>query len=134
MDKEIKILLVDDETSFTQTMAFWFESKGYSVSSAPDGMTAVEMIKKELPDIVFLDLNMPVMDGGETLRQIRKVSKELPVIIISAYLDNQKRMSEVRECGISGVFYKGKDFEKCLSLLETTLRTHRSLKKDPADS
>ncbi len=131
MTKDIKILVVDDEVSFTQTMAFWFESKGYTVESAPNGAVALEMIKKSLPDIVFLDLNMPVMDGAETLHQLRKFNKDLPVIIISAYLEDQKTMAKVREGGISGVFYKGKDFEKCLSLLETTLRTHKSLKKEP---
>lgn len=132
MDKVIRILLVDDEMSFTETMAFWFQSKGYSVMTASNGQIALDTIKKSPPDIVFLDINMPVMDGAETLKQLRTFNKELPVIIISAYLDDQKKMTEIRAQGISGVFYKGKDFEKCLVLLETALRTHKSLRKETA--
>jgi DNA-binding response OmpR family regulator len=130
MSKEIRVLLVDDEVSFTQTMAYWFESKGYAVDVANDGRAALEKIKKQTPDIMFLDLNMPLMDGVETLRELRKINKELPVIVISAYLDDQKTMMDIREQGISGVFYKGKDFDKCLVLVETALRTHKSLKKE----
>ncbi len=130
MNKDIRVLLVDDEVSFTQTMAFWFQSKGYAVDVANDGKAALEIIRKNAPDIMFLDLNMPVMDGVATLRELRKINRELPVIIISAYLDDQKTMMDIREQGISGVFYKGKDFDKCLVLVETALRTHKSLKKE----
>lgn len=130
MDKGIRVLLVDDEVSFTQTMAFWLESKGCRVSTTHDGRSALDLIKKEAPDIIFLDLNMPIMDGVETLKQLRKFNTDLPVIVISAYLDDQKKMMEIREQGISGVFYKGKDFDKCLSLLETALRRHKNLQKD----
>lgn len=129
MNKDIRVLLVDDEVSFTQTMAYWFSSKGYAVDVANDGKAALEQIKKQAPDIMFLDLNMPVMDGVATLRELRTFNKELPVIIISAYLDDQKTMMDIREQGISGVFYKGKDFDKCLVLVETALRTHKNLKK-----
>jgi hypothetical protein len=52
----------------------------------------------------------------------------VPVIIISAYVDDRKA-KEAMELGISGVFYKGKEFQEGLSLLETTLRTHKQLKK-----
>ena len=128
MNKDIKILLVDDEQDFTQPMSFWFESKGYSVIVASDGQSAIQMIKSKKPDIVFLDLNMPVMDGIETLKRIRKFNKEIPVIIISAYVDPQK-IAEMKPYGISGVFYKGEEFDKGLTLLESTLRTHKRLKK-----
>lgn len=128
-DKKIKVLMVDDEVDFTQTMAFWFKSRGYIVETASDGKSAIRMIKENMPDIVFLDLNMPVMDGEKTLRKIRKFKKDLPVIIISAYIEDQEKMKKVNIYGISGVFYKEKDFTEGLSLLETVLRTHKKLKK-----
>lgn len=129
MDKERKVLLVDDETDFTQPMAFWFKSKGYSVLVASDGESAIRMIKEDAPDIVFLDLSMPVMDGTQTLKRIREFNKDIPVIIISAYVED-KRAKEASSYGISGVFYKGKDFKEGLSLLESVLRTHKSLKRE----
>ena len=128
MEKNIKILLVDDETDFSQPVAFWFGSKGYYVIIATSGASAVEMVRDKKPDIVFLDLNMPIMDGASTLKKIREFDKDTPVIIVSAYADQQK-IKEIEPYGISGVFYKGADFNEGLSLLESTLRTHKRLKK-----
>jgi two-component system response regulator (stage 0 sporulation protein F) len=109
-------------------MSFWFESKGYSVIVASNGLEAIEKIKNQNPDIVFLDLNMPVMDGVETLKKVRAFNKELPIIVVSAYLDTT-RVKEAYNYGISGVFYKGADFKEGLALLETALRTHKKLQK-----
>lgn len=129
MDKEISILLVDDEPDFTQPMSFWLKSKGYSVKVASDGKIALKIMKEDAAlDIIFLDLNMPVMDGLEALKKIREFNKNIPVIIISAYVDDS-RISEANSYGISGVFYKGKDFMEGLSLLETAIKTHKKLKR-----
>ena len=127
MEKEIKVLLVDDETDFTKPMAFWFGSKGYYVIVASDGENGVRLVKEKNPDVVFLDLNMPGMDGIQTLQKIREFNQEIPVIIISAYTD-QLKIDQVATYKISGVFYKGEDFDQGLSLLESTLRRHKKLK------
>lgn len=128
MDKEIKVLVVDDEADFRQVMTVWLESKGYFVVSAPDGKNAVQSVKEKKPNIVFMDLRMPIMDGSETIKQIRKFNKNIPIIIISAYL-NDPKIKEIAASDISGVFYKNDDFEKGLTLLESVLRTHKKLKK-----
>lgn len=128
MDKQIKVLLVDDELDFRKLMTFWLESKGYSVIGAANGEDAVKAARDAAPDIIFMDLNMPVMDGAQALRKIREFNKDIPVIIISAYVDDKRAKSAV-ESGISGVFYKGKDFQEGLSLLESALRTHKQLKR-----
>lgn len=125
--KEIKVMLVDDEPDFTQPMAFWLTSKGYAVVEVGDGKEALKKIKEEKPDIVFLDINMPVMDGITTLKEIRQFDKDIPVIFISAYVSDP-RVQEASGFGISGVFYKGSDFNEGLTLLETVLRTHKHLK------
>lgn len=127
-NKNIKVLVVDNEADFRQLMTFWLESKGYLAITASDGETAIRLIKEDTPDVMFLDLKMPAMDGTETLKRIRKFNKDLPVIIISAYVDDL-RAKEAIPYGISGVFYKGKDFDEGLSLLEAALRTHKKLKK-----
>ena len=128
MSEAVKILMVDDENDFRQPMVLWFKTKGYNVFGAENGKEALEIINANKPDIVFLDLNMPVMDGFETLKRIRKIDKHLPVIIISAYAGPQ-RIKEMQPYEISGVFYKGSDFEESLSLIETVLRAHKKLKK-----
>jgi len=128
MEKEIKVLLVDDEPDFRQPMGFWLKSKGYLVVTADNGEEGLKKVQEEAPDIVFLDINMPVMDGLSCLKKLRETNKEIPVIIISAYIDDP-RAKEAIGIGISGVFYKGNDFSEGLNLLETILRTHRKLKR-----
>jgi CheY-like chemotaxis protein len=127
-EKVIKALIVDDEADFRELMAFWLKSRGYEVLTAPEGETAVRIAQQESPDIIFMDLSMPVLDGYGALKKIREFNKEVPVIIISAYVDD-KKAKEAMALGISGVFYKGKDFQEGLSLLEAALRTHKGLKK-----
>lgn len=127
--KKITVLLVDDQDDFRQLMTFWLNSKGYSVITASDGKNAIRLVKEKGQDILFLDLKMPVMGGLETLKRIRKFNKTLPTIVISAYVDDPDS-KEIMSYGISGIFYKGKNFEEALSLLESALRTHKRLKKD----
>jgi CheY-like chemotaxis protein len=127
-NKDIVVLVVDDEADFRQLMTFWLESKGYSVISADNGENAVNQIRDKNPDIVFMDLRMPIMDGLEAIKKTREFNKDIPIIVISAYVDDAK-LKEAITYGTSGVFYKGKDFEEGLSLLEVALRTHKKLKK-----
>ena len=127
MDKDIKVLVVDDEADFRQLTTVWLESKGYSVISAANGKSAVQLVKEKKPSIIFMDLRMPVMDGSETIKEIRRFNKNVPIIIISAYVDDPK-IKEIASSDISGIFYKSEDFEKGLVLLESVLRRHKRLK------
>lgn len=127
--KGIKVLVVDDEDDYRQLMVFWLQSKGYNALPASNGESAVRLVKEENPDIIFMDLRMPVMDGPKTIAAIREFNKDVPIIIISAYLDDSKIREATVAPGIAGVFYKGKDFSQSLILLESALRTHKKLKK-----
>ena len=129
-NKNIKVLLIDDEDDFRQLMKFWLESKGYSVLAASNGAEGIKLVKNDQPNIIFLDLRMPVMDGVATLKEIRTFDRDLPVIVISAFLDDP-RAKEAMAFGISGVFNKAKNFDEGLTILEVALRRHKSLKRDP---
>ena len=124
----IRVLVVDDEADFRNLMTFWLESKGYKVITAGDGKSAIELVRAKQADIVFMDLRMPIMDGVDAMKNIRTFDAVTPVIIISSYIADPK-IQEASSHGMSGVFYKGEDFDKNLPLLETVLRTHKNLKK-----
>ena len=96
--------------------------------TASNGKIAVELVKQKKADIVFMDLRMPVMDGIDALKSIRAFDMDTPIVIISSYIADPK-IQEAKPYGMSGVFYKGADFDVNLPLLETVLRTHKSLKK-----
>jgi two-component system response regulator AtoC len=72
---------------------------------------------------------MPVMDGVQTLKNIRQLNKDIPVIVITAYASDEK-VTEAEKYGISGLFYKYKDLSESANLIETVLRRHKGLKQE----
>jgi CheY-like chemotaxis protein len=85
MSDKKRILLVDDEEGIQLLYREEFEDEGYQVQSAYNGEEALEMFKKDPPDLVILDINMPGMNGIEVLRQMKEIRPDLPVILSSAY-------------------------------------------------
>ena len=67
-----KIIVVDDEYFISRSLLFMFEKDGYSCSIASDGRIALELIKRKKPDLVFLDISMPKMNGYQVCREIRR--------------------------------------------------------------
>lgn len=82
---KITMLLVDDEEEFRQSTSRVLARRGFVVHEAASGEEAVEMLASLTPDIVLLDLRMDGMDGIATLREMRKVQPELPVIILTGH-------------------------------------------------
>jgi two-component system alkaline phosphatase synthesis response regulator PhoP len=79
--KDIKILLVDDEPDILEIVGYNLSQEGYKICTASNGKEAVEMAKKELPQLIILDVMMPEMDGIEACELIRKLPKMEHVII-----------------------------------------------------
>jgi len=84
MAKE-KILIIEDEQYLADLYKLKFDSEGYNVSVAYDGKAGIEEAKKFKPDIILLDIVMPVMDGYETLVELKKSeeTKDITVYILS---------------------------------------------------
>ncbi|MBM4288938.1 MAG: sigma-54-dependent Fis family transcriptional regulator, partial [Deltaproteobacteria bacterium] len=79
------ILVVDDEPSIVQTISGILQDEGFEVLTAPDGETALHVVEEETPDLVFLDIALPGMDGLEVLQQVKEQRPLLPVVMVSAY-------------------------------------------------
>jgi len=80
-----KILIVDDEESIRFLYKEELEDEGFEVELANNGKEALEKLPLFKPDLITLDIKMPVMDGIETLKRIREIERRLPVILCSAY-------------------------------------------------
>jgi two-component system, OmpR family, alkaline phosphatase synthesis response regulator PhoP len=78
-----KILLVDDEAAIVQSLRYNLERSGYAVTAAGDGRTAVALAASEQPDLVILDIMLPLLDGIEACKEIRKTSS-VPIIMLTA--------------------------------------------------
>ena len=80
-----RILLIDDDAGIRESMRMPLEYEGYEYASAASAEEGVAAIERESPDIVFLDIKMPGMDGLEALTRIRAIDESLPVVMISAH-------------------------------------------------
>ncbi|HEY8298151.1 MAG TPA: response regulator transcription factor [Candidatus Baltobacteraceae bacterium] len=78
-----KILVVDDEAAILQTLRYNLERSGYTVCTASDGRSAIAMAQREEPDLIVLDIMLPVLDGIEACKEIRKTSS-VPIIMLTA--------------------------------------------------
>ncbi len=80
-----RILVVDDEPAIRDTMRMLLEYDGHDVLVAGSGQEALAMVEREAPDLVFLDVKMPGLDGLETLQRLRALNDAVPVVMISAH-------------------------------------------------
>ena len=87
-----KILVVDDIEENIALLTFELEDEGHSVISARNGLECLEKISSIQPDLIFLDISMPVMDGMETLQHLKIAAntREIPVIMVSANEDQEQ--------------------------------------------
>jgi two-component system alkaline phosphatase synthesis response regulator PhoP len=77
-----KVLVVDDEEPILELLKYNLEKDGYEVKTANDGLRAVEIAKKFIPDLVLLDIMMPKMDGVETCRLIRQIPEMQKAFVV----------------------------------------------------
>ena len=81
------ILIIDDDPAVRGAFTLILEDAGYDVRIASSGAQGIEMVNKQHPDLIFLDLRMPDMDGVETLRRLKNVDESLLVYIVTAFAD-----------------------------------------------
>ena len=85
------VLIADDDPQIREILRVYLEKEGYSVEEAEDGAQAILKVQSEQPALLLLDIMMPVLDGIEVCKQVRKISK-VPVIMITAKDDDDDRI------------------------------------------
>ncbi|HSX44849.1 MAG TPA: response regulator [Candidatus Saccharimonadales bacterium] len=105
--KSQKIVIVEDKPELSEIYKARLEILGYTCFTALDGKTALELIQKEIPDLVLLDLMVPVIAGDQILKTMRESDwgKKIPVLILSA-LNEQDAPAGLRSLGIEGYAVK----------------------------
>lgn len=88
---ELRVLVVDDEPAIRRFLQVNLAQRGYQVTVAPEGFTAIQYMEQELPDLVVLDLAMPGMNGVEICNWIRERS-DVPVIVMSAHHEEELKV------------------------------------------
>ena len=85
-DKQPVVLVADDEEDIKVVLRMFLEAVGYEVVTAFDGLDALEQIKSTKPDVVLMDIMMPVIDGIEVVRQMKATPgiRDIPVVMLTA--------------------------------------------------
>ncbi len=120
------ILIVDDTPANLQFLAGMLKKQGHKVRPVPGGKLALEAARRELPDLILLDINMPEMDGYEVCKELKAnpLLAEIPVIFISA---NTETTDKVKAFAIGGVDYVTKPFQ--FEEVDARVRVHLEIRR-----
>jgi CheY-like chemotaxis protein len=118
------ILVVDDDPDMQDIMALTLEMGGFQVSRASNGREALERVEEEMPDLILLDMRMPVMDGWAFAAAVRqRHARCCPIVVCTAAEDAQRRACEVDAVGCLS---KPFELDEMLRLVESVVAHQRN--------
>jgi two-component system, chemotaxis family, chemotaxis protein CheY len=118
--RPVRAVVIDDTTDIRELLRIVLSRSGMDVvGEAGDGLAGVELVRAERPDVVLLDLSMPVMDGVEALPLIRALVPEARIIVLSAFADAVSE--QVLGRGADGYLLKGTPLRQIVAYVEEQL-------------
>jgi two-component system, cell cycle response regulator DivK len=117
------IMVAEDFGDTRQLLRKMLESYGYQVVEAADGQEAVELVWQQCPDLILMDLNMPLLDGlaaTEQIRQCKEVCKDVTILAITAH-DTYGMKEAALEAGCDGYLTKPIDFDHLRTIIDRIL-------------
>jgi len=119
----LRILVVDDEPAIRRFLKTSLSTQGYQVREAENGKQALDLMRRDAPDVLVLDLGLPDMDGLEVIKDVRAAGSSAPIVVLSSRVDEA---GKVRALDLGADDYVTKPFgvEELLARLRTALR-HR---------
>ncbi len=111
-----KILVVDDEPDILKVVIFRLQKEGYEVKTAIDGQMAIDMLSEERPDMVLLDITLPLLNGFEVCKRIKSDEnlKDIPVMFLTASTASEGFKERAESVGSQGYMFKPFDYELLL--------------------
>ena len=120
MYSDKKILFADDDVDFLEATQLMLLDKGFDVEIASDGIMAVEKYREIVPNIMFMDIKMPEIDGYEAFSRIIKFDSDARVVFTSSYALNDKKYNDAKKMSLRGLLNKPLEFKK----LEKMIKNH----------
>ena len=124
MSEPATILVADDRPESVRLVRHLLQAEGYTILAAYDGQEAVDRIREYLPDLVILDLNMPVLNGYEVCQRLKAdpATSDIPVLMLTAWTGPEQRVKGLQ---LGAVDYMGKpfDYRELVVRIQTRLRT-----------
>ncbi|MDD5424608.1 MAG: response regulator [Candidatus Omnitrophica bacterium] len=116
------ILIVDDEEDLVKVTTFRLKSLGYNVAAGVNGQEALDLIKEKRPDLVLLDLRLPVMDGRDVCKAVKANPelKDIPIVMFTA--STEQISVQAKEAGADGFLVKPFEQEQLIAVLDKFLK------------
>lgn len=121
MDKK-KVLIVDDQNGIRVLLMEVFSNEGYETFQAGNGKLALEIVRRESPDLVLLDMKIPGMDGLDILKHIKQIDASIKVIMMTAY-GELDMIKEATDLGALTHFTKPFDIDDLRQAVNAQLRS-----------
>lgn len=115
-----KILIVDDSSYYRAKSKKMLDEAGFNVIIAEDGLEGAWLFRQEKPDLVLMDINMPIMEGIDSLEYIKKIDHNAVVIMFST-LDDEKTIAQAIKAGAKDYIVKPMVPEKMLETIKKFL-------------
>ena len=116
-----RALAVDDSATMRNLVKMALESEGFTVDTAENGQEALELAKRNTYDIVISDINMPVMDGLQFLKEFREMNKRTPVLMLTTETEARKK-EEAKRLGATGWIVKPFKPEDLVKVVKRVVR------------
>ena len=118
MVKNKTILIADDDLDVLESTQYMLLDEEYEVVTAHNGAEAVDMYKKHNPDIAFLDIRMPVLNGYEAFFNIKKYYPNAKIIFITAFSVDSKKTEKAKEMGLLELLHKPIEFKQIIKIIQ----------------
>ncbi|MFA9396476.1 MAG: response regulator [Halodesulfovibrio sp.] len=125
--REIKLLLVDDEQDFVETLAERLRLRDFGSTVALDGETALSIVQEGIPDVMLLDIMMPGINGLEVLERVKENYPNVQVIIVTGH-GGEKEKTRAMQLGAFAYMTKPVDFE---TLIITIMAAFEQINVEP---
>lgn len=123
---DCKVLLVDDEEDFVETLAARLEARGYRADTAPTGLSAIVKAEESRYDAIVLDMAMPGMDGIETLERLLELNPDLQVILLTGRATLEQAATAIK-LGALDLLEKPTDIDTLVDKIEKAAERRWSL-------
>jgi CheY-like chemotaxis protein len=117
MTCKAEILVVDDNISQNKTLSIILRHSGHNVTSAENGLEAVNLVQGRPFDLIMMDIKMPVMNGAEACQQIRQIRPSAMVVMMTAYAV-EDLVQQALDAGAYEIIYKPLDIKRALAIVD----------------
>ena len=112
------ILIIDDDSAVRSSLSFMLKRAGYEAQVVPGPREAIEVVRTVAPDLILMDIRMPVMDGIQATEKIRTISLTVPIIAVTAYAFYTEQQQAI-QAGCNAVISKPYSLERLKETIES---------------